>query len=67
VPVTSRRPRRRSCTSDRRSTTTTRSTRAGIKFDVLEPFKRLDGRTPGKVAVLDDPLEMADPKKAFHR
>jgi hypothetical protein len=37
----------------------------GIKFDVLEPFKRLDVSYAGKVVVLDDPLEMADPKKAF--
>ncbi len=37
----------------------------GITFDVLEPFKRLDVSYSGKVVVLDDPLEMADPKKAF--
>ena len=37
----------------------------GIRFDVLEPFKRLDVTYSGKVVVLDDPLQMADPKKAF--
>jgi hypothetical protein len=37
----------------------------GIRFDVLEPFKRLDVAYSGKVVVLDDPLQMADPKKAF--
>ena len=37
----------------------------GIKFEVLEPFKRLDVSYSGKVVVLDDPLQMADPKKAF--
>jgi len=37
----------------------------GIRFDVLEPFKRLDVSYTGKVVVLDDPLQMADPKKAF--
>jgi hypothetical protein len=37
----------------------------GIRFDVLEPFQRLDVTYSGKVVVLDDPLQMADPKKAF--
>jgi hypothetical protein len=37
----------------------------GIKFEVIEPFKRLDVSYQGKVVVLDDPLQMADPKKAF--
>ena len=37
----------------------------GIRFDVIEPFKRLDVTYAGKVVVLDDPLQMADPKKAF--
>lgn len=37
----------------------------GIKFDVIEPFERLDVSYSGKVVVLDDPLQMADPKKAF--
>lgn len=37
----------------------------GIRFEVLEPFKRLDVTYTGKVVVLDDPLQMADPKKAF--
>jgi hypothetical protein len=37
----------------------------GIRFDVLEPFRRLDVTYSGKVVLLDDPLQMADPKKAF--
>jgi len=37
----------------------------GIRFDVLEPCKRLDVTYTGKVVVLDDPLQMADPKRAF--
>ena len=37
----------------------------GIRFDVITPFERLDVSYTGKVVVLDDPLEMADPKKAF--
>ncbi len=37
----------------------------GIRFEVVEPFKRLDVSYSGKVVVLDDPLQMADPKKAF--
>ncbi len=37
----------------------------GIRFDVLAPFERLDVTYTGKVVVLDDPLQMADPKKAF--
>jgi hypothetical protein len=37
----------------------------GIRFDVIEPFERLDVTYAGKVVVLDDPLQMADPKKAF--
>jgi hypothetical protein len=37
----------------------------GIKFTVVEPFKALTVEYEGKVVVLDDPLQMADPKKAF--
>jgi hypothetical protein len=37
----------------------------GIRFDVIEPFKRLDVTYKGKVVVLDDPLQMVDPKTAF--
>ena len=37
----------------------------GIRFEVIEPFKRLDVTYEGKVVILDDPLEMADPKTAF--
>src|SRR5688500_8399944 len=37
----------------------------GAKFEVVEPFERLEVSYEGKVVLLDDPLEMADPKKAF--
>ncbi len=37
----------------------------GIKFNVVEPFKALTVAYEGKVVILDDPLQMADPKKAF--
>ncbi len=37
----------------------------GIRFDVITPFERLDVTYTGKVVVLDEPLQMADPKKAF--
>jgi hypothetical protein len=37
----------------------------GIRFDVIEPFTRLDVSYTGKVVMLDDPLQMANPKKAF--
>jgi hypothetical protein len=37
----------------------------GIKFEVVEPFEHLKVSYAGKVVVLDDPLQMADPKKAF--
>jgi hypothetical protein len=37
----------------------------GIRFDVLTPFERLDVTYTGKVLVLEDPLQMADPKRAF--
>ncbi|MDP1821005.1 MAG: hypothetical protein Q8K58_14095 [Acidimicrobiales bacterium] len=37
----------------------------GIRFDVVTPFERLDVRYTGKVVVLDDPLQMANPKRAF--
>jgi hypothetical protein len=37
----------------------------GIRFDVIEPFTRLDVSYTGKVVMLDDPLQMANPKTAF--
>jgi hypothetical protein len=37
----------------------------GLRFDVIEPFKELRVKYEGKVAVLSDPLAMADPRKAF--
>src|SRR5580765_5641614 len=37
----------------------------GMSFVVHEPFERLSVRYSGKVVLLDDPLQMADPKDAF--
>lgn len=37
----------------------------GMRFDVLEPMKRLTVAFEGNLCILDDPLQMADPKKAF--
>ena len=37
----------------------------GLKIEVIEPFKRLDVTYEGKVCLLDDPLQMADPRTAF--
>jgi hypothetical protein len=38
---------------------------AGLRFDVVAPFEQLTVSYTGKVVMLDDPLEMADPRKAF--
>jgi hypothetical protein len=38
---------------------------AGLRIDVVEPFKELTLRYEGKVAVLANPLDMVEPKKAF--
>jgi len=38
---------------------------AGLAFEVVEPFEELRVRYDGKVVLLDDPLELADPKAAF--
>jgi hypothetical protein len=37
----------------------------GMRFEVVEPFEELRVGYHGKVVLLDDPLEMADPKRAF--
>jgi hypothetical protein len=37
----------------------------GTRFDVVTPFEKLRTTYDGKVALLTDPLEMADPRKAF--
>jgi hypothetical protein len=37
----------------------------GMRFDVVTPFEALTVNYEGKVVMLDDPLEMADPKAAF--
>ena len=38
---------------------------AGMRFHVVEPFEELQVGYEGKVVMLDDPLQMADPRKAF--
>jgi hypothetical protein len=38
---------------------------AGMRFDVVEPFEHLTVRYDGKVVVLDQPLDMAEPRQAF--
>lgn len=40
---------------------------AGMRFDVLEPFKRLRVSYTGDLLVMDDPRAMADPSAAFKR
>jgi hypothetical protein len=37
----------------------------GMKFEVVEPFVSLRTSYEGKVALLDEPLQMANPRKAF--
>lgn len=38
---------------------------AGMRFEVVTPFEELRVHYEGKVVLLDDPLEMADPRRAF--
>jgi hypothetical protein len=38
---------------------------AGMRFDVVEPFTELRVAYEGHVVLLDNPLEMADPRAAF--
>jgi hypothetical protein len=38
---------------------------AGLRFAVVEPFEELTVAYDGKVVLLDDPLQLADPKAAF--
>lgn len=37
----------------------------GTRFEVVEPFRELRTTYSGKVCMLDEPLQMADPRKAF--
>lgn len=37
----------------------------GMRFEVVTPFEELTASYEGKVVVLDDPLQMADPRTAF--
>ncbi len=38
---------------------------AGLSFTVVEPFEELRIRYAGKVLLLDDPLQMVEPREAF--
>ncbi|MEJ5254523.1 MAG: hypothetical protein WHS89_04165 [Acidimicrobiales bacterium] len=38
---------------------------AGMRFEVVEPFEELSVSYAGKVVLLDEPLAMADPRRAF--
>jgi len=38
---------------------------AGMRFEVVAPFEELRVTYTGTVALLDEPLQMADPRKAF--
>ncbi|MGI8662442.1 MAG: DUF7064 domain-containing protein [Acidimicrobiales bacterium] len=38
---------------------------AGMRFDVVTPFEELHVHFEGKVCILDDPLQLADPKAAL--
>ena len=38
---------------------------AGMRWQIITPFEELRVTYDGKVVLLDDPTEMADPKKAF--
>ncbi len=37
----------------------------GMRFDVVTPFESLKTSYTGKLCMLDEPLQMADPRKAF--
>jgi hypothetical protein len=37
----------------------------GMRFDVIEPFEELRVTYHGKVVLLDEPLQMANPRRAF--
>ncbi|WP_334144734.1 DUF7064 domain-containing protein [Rhabdothermincola sp.] len=38
---------------------------AGMRFEVVEPFEQLTVSYAGRVVLLEDPLAMADPRRAF--
>lgn len=38
---------------------------AGMRFEVVEPFEQLTVSYTGRVVLLEDPLAMADPRRAF--
>jgi len=37
----------------------------GMRFEVVEPFEQLRASYEGKICILERPLEMADPRRAF--
>ena len=67
VPRTSPTAGSRSCSSAPRSRTTTRSMPAAPSFEVITPFEELRTTYDGKVVMLDEPLQMADPAQRVHR
>ena len=40
---------------------------AGMRFDVIEPFRRLRVRYEGELLLMDEPMAMTDPGAAFKR
>ena len=40
---------------------------AGMRFEVIEPFKRLRVSYAGELLMMDEPMAMADPSSAFKR
>lgn len=46
-------------------TTNERLAAGGVAFEVLEPFQRVRMTYDGPLCVLEDPLQLADPKAAF--
>ena len=65
VRVPARRTGRFHVHAARRSPTTSASTPAARSFEVVEPFEELRVAIDGKVVMLTEPLEMADPEQAF--
>src|ERR1700738_3355964 len=37
----------------------------GLNFEVIHPFEELEASYRGRVVLLDNPLEMAEPREAF--
>ena len=67
VPLPARRADRVHVRPARDHRPTTRSTPAGMRFEVVEPFEELRVSYRGKVVLLDEPLQMAQPPQGVHR